>query len=781
MGNIFGREAEASPAPPERCPAVVASRQPLHYRETFALEDTFQNREVSRIQYTRPCFAYARGECFRGTACRFSHAGITNTTTGNIQKPCRFFTRGHCRRGDACNFSHDRSLVQDSTDTSKDDECTEGWAREFGGAWAKFGDGAAIVDVSLPSDFSAIEIRNLPISYSAKSVRTLLSDVGITVSMSNIRYIKTKVMPNGVAIVKVKDPAFATTACSRLQTVNEPPDLVVNSIRVPVPAGFQFGQVDNRQVRCSWHRPTRTTSLHFPNKKVASRSFYNFKSQKYQVNGMNVTAQLLVAEDPTQPNGRWKFDLIGLRATTTAQDIASVFPSSEKPCLVAMGYPNYDMDIEVDSTLVKSMLYEKGELERWSVSDNSTAKRIKAHATFFDESHAQAAVSSLNETELPFNSTGKLFVQLLTSVKFKVSVRVYNAVKKSIDAHKSQWSRQFVHYSALPERGFNRILKIEGEDRQLVAQAKRTLENIITGTVMTMDGKNIWYSNLKISKNAYKKLQKLEQDFEVVIIRDIRASNFRAFGPEDRLAEAAEALQQLVDDLKTDGHAVKETAVPVKAKNLETDCSVCFGEAEESLETSCGHIYCNICFVNMCQSGESSSGDFSIKCVGASDACKKILPISEIQTLLLSETLENILDASFASFIRSHPTEFRYCPTPDCDQVYRVSSPEKVPFMFTCSRCFTSTCTACNASHPGISCSKNKGSNSDDIEKLMKAKKDLGVKDCPKCTTAIQKSEGCNHMTCFACRTHICWVCLATFAQDTDCYAHMRRLHGGIM
>ncbi|KAM0362027.1 hypothetical protein ACHAO7_010274 [Fusarium culmorum] len=243
------------------------------------------------------------------------------------------------------------------------------------------------------------------------------------------------------------------------------------------------------------------------------------------------------------------------------------------------------MDIEVDSTLVKSMLYEKGELERWSVSDNSTAKRIKAHATFFDESHAQAAVSSLNETELPFNSTGKLFVQLLTSVKFKVSVRVYNAVKKSIDAHKSQWSRQFVHYSALPERGFNRILKIEGEDRQLVAQAKRTLENIITGTVMTMDGKNIWYSNLKISKNAYKKLQKLEQDLEVVIIRDIRASNFRAFGPEDRLAEAAEALQQLVDDLKTDGHAVKETAAPVKTKNLETDCSVCFGEAEESLET----------------------------------------------------------------------------------------------------------------------------------------------------------------------------------------------------
>ncbi|KAI1014286.1 hypothetical protein LB503_011176 [Fusarium chuoi] len=532
MGNIFGRVTETSPPPRELPPVLAATRQPLYYGRDLPDEDPFQNRGVPQIQDPRPCVFYARGACFRGTACRFSHERAVDTSlTKNSQKPCRFFMRGHCRRGEACNFSHEQSSVQEATKAIKDDDCAESWVRELGGAWVKFGDGAAIIDVSLPSDFSAIQIRNLPTTASAYFVRDLLSEVGIPVLISDIRYIKPKDMPNGFATVKVKDPEFAKTACSRLQTVIEPPGLIVSSIRVPIPPGFHFGQVDNRQVRCSWHRPTRTSSLYFPNRKAASRSFYKFKGEQYKINGMKATVQSLVAEHPSQQNGRWKIDLVGMSASITEDDIASAFPSFEKPCLITTGDLSYEMDIEMDSTLVKSMLYEKGELEKWSVSDSSTAKRIKAQATFMEECHAQVAASSLDGTELPFNHTGKLFVQLITSVKFKVSARVYDAVKKTIDSHKSNWNRQFIRYSALPERGFNRVLKIEGEDRQLVAQAKRALEEIITGTVLTIDGKNIWYSNLKIGKNAYRKLQKIERDLEVVIIRDIRASNFRAFGP----------------------------------------------------------------------------------------------------------------------------------------------------------------------------------------------------------------------------------------------------------
>ena len=135
---------------------------------------------------------------------------------------------------------------------------------------------------------------------------------------------------------------------------------------------------------------------------------------------MKVTVQSLSAERPVQENGRWKIDLVGLSTSITEDDITSLFPSSDKPCLIDIGDPSYEMDIEMDSTLVKSMLCGKGELERWSLFGSSVARRIKAQTTFVEESHARLAASSLDGAELPFNQAGKLFLQLITSVKFKV-------------------------------------------------------------------------------------------------------------------------------------------------------------------------------------------------------------------------------------------------------------------------------------------------------------------------------------------------------------------------
>lgn len=114
-----------------------------------------------------------------------------------------------------------------------------------------------------------------------------------------------------------------------------------------------------------------------------------------------MTAQSLVAEHPVQQNERWKFDLAGVNASILEADIVSVFSSSDKPCLITLGDPSYDMDMDMDSTLIKSMLYEKGELERWSVFGGTASRRIRAQATFVEESHAQLAASSLDGAELP--------------------------------------------------------------------------------------------------------------------------------------------------------------------------------------------------------------------------------------------------------------------------------------------------------------------------------------------------------------------------------------------
>ena len=53
-----------------------------------------------------PCYAFQKGECTRGDSCRFSHDPNASTPQRS-SAPCFAFQKGECTRGDACRFSHD--------------------------------------------------------------------------------------------------------------------------------------------------------------------------------------------------------------------------------------------------------------------------------------------------------------------------------------------------------------------------------------------------------------------------------------------------------------------------------------------------------------------------------------------------------------------------------------------------------------------------------------------------------------------------------------------------
>ncbi|KAF4457925.1 hypothetical protein F53441_278 [Fusarium austroafricanum] len=367
---------------------------------------------------------------------------------------CRFFARGYCYRGNGCKFNHEQPHAQEWLAKPQRERIVEHWTREIGGAWTDFGDGATVKNVSLPSDYSAIRIRKLPGNASSEFVRRLLADVGITVLMSDINFIKPENMSSGTAIVKVKDPAFAKSACAKLSTCIQAPDLDITMIPVPMPPGSSFGLIDSKNVRCSWHRPTRTVCLYFSDQVPAVNSFNKFRGRGLKICGLSVKPQA-----PSLEDGQWKMDLEGIVATITREDISNAFSSSGAPCQIEMREPSYEMDMDIDSTMIKSLLYEVGALERWDVFGSPKARRIKAQARFVQEADAFDAVSQLNDTELPFNSAGKLFLQPLLSVKFKVSTRVYEAVNYIIEFYRTPWERQFIHLSALPEHGYHRVLK----------------------------------------------------------------------------------------------------------------------------------------------------------------------------------------------------------------------------------------------------------------------------------------------------------------------------------
>ncbi|KAJ9427114.1 hypothetical protein QL093DRAFT_2631091 [Fusarium oxysporum] len=793
MGNTLERPT----APGDEFPWLFQQLRIQNHenrRLANALREENRRRRHPENRDRQPCRFYAQGFCFHGTDCRYAHDGpVTRTRQPDrrqrepcrfyaqgicTHETCRFFAKGFCKRGVTCRYAHDQPNTEWSEEP-KHDSHTEKWTRELGGAWVEFGDGAAVVKITLLSDFSAIQMRHLPSRSSARSVQELLADIGISVSISDINFIKLVKNRNGMAIVKVKDPEFAKSACWKLRTCVRAPDLEVTQIPVPLPEGSSFGLVDSRNVRCSWHRPTRNLTLCFRDPTQAFEAYYKLKNQQLNIGGLPVVAQMPAAADPTKKDGPWQMELKGLVATIPPEDIMDIFPPSGAPYQVEMGDPSYDTDSDIDSTMIKSLLYDVGALEQWEVFGSPTARRVKAQARFIEESEALEAVSQLNEMWLPFNPSGKLYLQHVHLVKFRVSSRVYCVVEDSIEPLRKDWERQFVYFSSVSERGY-RVLKLESQDREPFTQAKETLEQIINGTTMTLDGKNLWSSDFKADRGVYRRLQDIEQDLGVVIIRDIKSSKFRVFGPEDKFLPACEALDQLLQEIqpRSTGHNTEQSRTE---RATEGDCAVCFCEADQALTTSCGHIYCTICFVNMCLVEASMIGDFSIKCIGDQGNCKKAIPLLEIQNLLLSEIFESVLETSFASFMRRHQDQLRYCPTPECSQVYRIAQPEtRVPPIFTCAKCLTVTCTSCHVSHPRKTCAQYKGDASGGMAELLKAKEELGFKDCPKCNTHIQKDEGCNHINCSACGAHICWLCLKTFRDGDDCYQHMGRIHGGI-
>lgn len=210
----------------------------------------------------------------------------------------------------------------------------------------------------------------------------------------------------------------------------------------------------------------------------------------------------------------------------------------------------------------------------------------------------------------------------------------------------------------------------------------------------------------------------------------------------------------------------------------ETDCPICLCEPEDPIRTSCSHIYCTSCFGGMCQDAVKKS---NIICEGDAGECGKVFPLKEISDALDFDTFEEVLAESFSSYVRRHPNQIRYCPTADCDRIYRVSSdPIKIPAIFTCFGCLGSICTACHVAHPKKTCNEHKGGAVSELEALRQIKDELGFKECSQCGTLIEKNGGCNHMVCEGCKGHICWRCKTLFDTSQACYAHMRELHGGI-
>eukprot|EP00479_Gromia_sphaerica_P001115 TRINITY_DN11279_c0_g1_i1.p1 TRINITY_DN11279_c0_g1~~TRINITY_DN11279_c0_g1_i1.p1 ORF type:complete len:154 (+),score=12.80 TRINITY_DN11279_c0_g1_i1:356-817(+) len=124
---------------------------------------------------------------------------------------------------------------------------------------------------------------------------------------------------------------------------------------------------------------------------------------------------------------------------------------------------------------------------------------------------------------------------------------------------------------------------------------------------------------------------------------------------------------------------------------------------------------------------------------------------------------------------------YENCPTPNCHQVFKKSEES----IFSCDVCFKVYCLSCmkygNGEavevHTGLSCKEYRTTLLDRGE-LFELLQEGGAIECPNCGTITFKDGGCNHMSCFACLKHYCWLCKFVADSGRDIYKHMTETHG---
>ncbi|KAF5362802.1 hypothetical protein D9757_013670 [Collybiopsis confluens] len=211
-----------------------------------------------------------------------------------------------------------------------------------------------------------------------------------------------------------------------------------------------------------------------------------------------------------------------------------------------------------------------------------------------------------------------------------------------------------------------------------------------------------------------------------------------------------------------------------------TTCPICLDEVSVPVQLGCGHEYCSTCLHHFFT---AEVKNFPIVCLGNDTRCMKPIALPIIQEFLTENQFNTLLETAFAQYIEKNPNLFRYCPTPDCERLYRCAASDSLDSQtqaidLCCPSCFCEICSRCNEEvHEGMTCRERQQAGQEELNSDWAVK--MGAKKCTKCGVWIEKTDGCNHIAC-RCGAHICWYCMDSSFDAQSIYMHMREAHGGI-
>ena len=563
--------------------------------------------------------------------------------------------------------------------------------------------------------------------------------------------------------------------------------------------------------------------LHYRSAVLASKAVKRFERK---LDGRRVRTKIQPPpKHHKKPESIWSVQLSNVSIVTTKEQLQQRL-GGVAPDKIILGQPTADKTGEEAIEFIKGLLTQsERKLQSFEVEVNATGSRTIAYARFERASDVEPAVL-LTGTEFP-GLGSKLFVEPAAAVTVLVLRNLYSILESKIQKLQSN-NKEGVRVSAR-ELSKCKVMtvRIYGPNSKAVAKVKAQLAQMVTGTVVLEDGGTALWHDFFAADDGFSSLKSFSQPGKLLVYRDLRKQQLVLHGSEALFNDTRCAIVQLLsthssshlmtlegdlfgialsggfrrvvrefgrknakldvlrtppvmvfqgspEDWATAKSLILSSSSPEPAEEKSEDgreCPFCFSDPTDPVKLDCGHVYCRDCFESTCQ--EAHRGKVPVACEGG---CESVVSLQHLRKVLSHESFEALFEASFASYIRSHPVAIQYCPTPDCPTIYKVTQELGV---FTCCNCLISTCTACGElSHEGITCEAAKHEGREAARQTEEYFKSQNIRKCPKCTARIQKGAGCNHISC-PCGVHICWECMDTFTDEDDCYRHLQNKHGG--
>ncbi|XP_063981477.1 E3 ubiquitin-protein ligase RNF14-like isoform X2 [Diachasmimorpha longicaudata] len=256
-----------------------------------------------------------------------------------------------------------------------------------------------------------------------------------------------------------------------------------------------------------------------------------------------------------------------------------------------------------------------------------------------------------------------------------------------------------------------------------------------------------------------------------------------------------------------------EKRLNIEFKKNFYSCKICFVDkpGESCMQFKpCLHVFCKECISGYLEVRIKDGAVQNICC--PEEKCTSEIYPGQIKELVSSELFAKY-DSTLLSATLDTMLDIIYCPRRDCQYPVSKEANEK---MASCPCCQYTFCVYCRMVYHGVEPCKytlaekqklvNEYENASDSQKEMLesryGKKQLQIlvensrsenwitknsHNCPHCNAAIEKSDGCNKMTCGRCNTYFCWLCGSRLNHDTP-YSHYqdprskcyRMLHHGL-